>query len=547
MTEGTVSQLCSARLRWIATLVLLLPLAVFAEENCKTGVVFGFFNGVQTTEQQAKLASHHHLPKLYGPTTPAGEPITYELFYNDTEGFADFVETFDQRLQEQNGLLAGRFELFFSATQGEGGWWNALTSVIPSLTALLGSFFDAYTTATIKLLISGVGDPNMAEVSSRHKQQIDHWASLNQKTLFLAHSQGNLFVNQAYAHAVSKSGNEYVRVVHVAPASPGLSGRHTLADKDAVINALRLTGTVVANTDVIPGYVHRPAGLNGSRDLIGHGLLEIYLNPALSTAGRIRTDVMTALRELDAAPRRPMPPYPDFVFRDWQGGGAPAPVYAPYEASHKLEKVVQRDTNAVAWMFKAGYGWWNARAHLGVTPHEGVSKESMHYVGTGMDGYWECAYGVPLEGFVDLGPTKECTYERVPVREYEIFRTSGAPDELLAMGNVPDGTIVYLNEMTFSRVSLFYGAVRQANTPEAFIEFYSGFLSRWDNQMGDKRSWTEPFWSNSGFILNHEALLAHSDAIRRHEKAEYERAQQHALLRWEYEQRRMVCGFPEEK
>ena len=92
-------------------MVLLLPLAVFAEENCKTGVVFGFFNGVQTTDVQADFAVAW-LRKLYPSTTPAGEPITYELFYNDTQGFADFVETFDQRLQEQNGLLAGRFETF---------------------------------------------------------------------------------------------------------------------------------------------------------------------------------------------------------------------------------------------------------------------------------------------------------------------------------------------------------------------------------------------------------------------------------------------------
>ena len=82
------------------------------------GVVFGFFNGVQTTERQAQNALKLIQEKqLYGTTTPNGEPITYDLFYNDTEGLSDFVETFDQRLQEQNGLLAGRYELipFFRA------------------------------------------------------------------------------------------------------------------------------------------------------------------------------------------------------------------------------------------------------------------------------------------------------------------------------------------------------------------------------------------------------------------------------------------------
>ena len=88
-----------------------------ASEQCENnGVVFGFFNGVQTTFAQANSA-RRKLEEIYPATTPNGEPITYDLFYNDTEGFSDFVETFDQRLQEQNGLLAGRFELilFFRA------------------------------------------------------------------------------------------------------------------------------------------------------------------------------------------------------------------------------------------------------------------------------------------------------------------------------------------------------------------------------------------------------------------------------------------------
>ncbi|MDP3810962.1 MAG: hypothetical protein Q8Q78_08160 [Hydrogenophaga sp.] len=257
-------------LRWWLLLGFLLGFGyapnAFAQDQCeRNGVVFGFFNGVQTLEDDAQRALHQHLEVMHGPTTPNKEPITYELFYNDTQGFADFVETFEQRLQEQNGLLAGRFELFFSATQGESSWWDALIKAIPALGDLLKSLFDTFLATLLRGLTSQLGSPNMAEVSARHQAQIDHRASLNQKMLFLAHSQGNLFVNKAYTHAVGKSGAEYVRVVHVAPASPGLSGRHTLADKDIVINGLRLTGTVAPNTDVIQPYVDRPPGLNGSR------------------------------------------------------------------------------------------------------------------------------------------------------------------------------------------------------------------------------------------------------------------------------------------
>jgi len=93
-----------------------------AQETCEcTGIEFGFFNGVQTTRFQARDVVEEFLPSQYGRTTPDGQPINYTLYYNDNQaGITDFFETFEQRLQEQDGLLAGRFELFFSAMNGGG-------------------------------------------------------------------------------------------------------------------------------------------------------------------------------------------------------------------------------------------------------------------------------------------------------------------------------------------------------------------------------------------------------------------------------------------
>ena len=97
---------------------------------CKpTGTLFGFFNGVQTTSDQAKKALDK-LKKIHGETNAAGEKISYEVFYNYSNGFEDFVETFDQRLKEQDGLLQGRFELFFGAVNGGGDWWSDLTGAV---------------------------------------------------------------------------------------------------------------------------------------------------------------------------------------------------------------------------------------------------------------------------------------------------------------------------------------------------------------------------------------------------------------------------------
>ena len=133
-----MSNLFTHRTTWRALVTLAFMVTTFcapsfAQESCeRTGIQFGFFNGVDTKLEFAQEVVDRDLPEQYGRTTPNGEPITYALYYNDTEGFSDFVETFDQRLQEHNGLLAGRFELFFSAMKGEGSWWEALTGVVPA-------------------------------------------------------------------------------------------------------------------------------------------------------------------------------------------------------------------------------------------------------------------------------------------------------------------------------------------------------------------------------------------------------------------------------
>ncbi|TNF61724.1 MAG: hypothetical protein EP306_05795, partial [Burkholderiales bacterium] len=102
--------------RWSLVISVLLSLpwmSAHGQEACeRTGVEFGFFNGVKTQERSAMDAVKEFLPLLYGHTTPDGQPISYTLYYNDTQaGLTDFIETFEQRLQEQDGLLAGRFEL----------------------------------------------------------------------------------------------------------------------------------------------------------------------------------------------------------------------------------------------------------------------------------------------------------------------------------------------------------------------------------------------------------------------------------------------------
>ena len=87
------------------------------------GVIFGFFNGVLTTQAEADRAMAE-FRIIHGVISSSGDPIGYEVFYNYTNGLDDLVETFEQRLSEQDGLLVGRFELFFDSLGGAGTWWT---------------------------------------------------------------------------------------------------------------------------------------------------------------------------------------------------------------------------------------------------------------------------------------------------------------------------------------------------------------------------------------------------------------------------------------
>lgn len=266
------------------------------------GVVMAFFNGVQTTELQAIVAVDK-LRQIHGQQTQEGEPIRYELMYNYTEGFGDFVEVFEQRLQEQGGVLADRYELFWEANKGGGSWWSSITDRVSALGGLLDGYMQHSLALLAQRLTTAFASPPTAVNYAEHRVRIDNWVLEGKKLLFVAHSQGNLFVNPAYDYARQKAGPESVKVVHVAPASPILNGPHVLADLDDVIFMLRATGTVSPYTDEIPIYPLRPKSpLNNKRDFMGHGFLEIYINPLLNISQSVSNHIKQAINTLEAGP-----------------------------------------------------------------------------------------------------------------------------------------------------------------------------------------------------------------------------------------------------
>lgn len=275
-----------------------------------TGTSFIFFNGVNTTALEARVATQN-FKVIHGVTSPAGDKIKYEYLYNSTgEGLEDFVEVFEQRLKEQEqklqlsaGTLSSRFELFLN---GSGSWWSNLTTTIGSFVDFKKDIDDARLAVMVNAITSSRANPPTMTNYVEHRSRLDNLILEGKKLLFVAHSQGNLFANAAYDYARTKVSADSVKVVHIAPASPILNGKYVLANLDLVINALRVTGTgtVPDITHDIPPIGSRPVGLNLVSEFppFGHGLLEIYLNPHFQVSKDIKKYIDEALLALVAPP-----------------------------------------------------------------------------------------------------------------------------------------------------------------------------------------------------------------------------------------------------
>jgi hypothetical protein len=269
------------------------------------GAVIAFFNGIKNTRREA-VKTMVYLKEFYGETAPNGEKISYELLYNDSINlFEDLMEVFGQRMTElefsARETLRDRYELFFDMINGDGPWYKKILDAVPASANIAAAFLDDVRLRTQEVLFSLMNNSPKNVNYAEHKTRIDNWIVEGKKLLFVAHSQGNLFANVAYDYAKGKVGEQSVKVLHVAPASFRTSGGHVLADWDLVIEGLRsIVGNLPRITHAIPSYSNRPAGVNGKKDRLGHGFVEIYINPNLFTSVDIGMYMDNALNSLKA-------------------------------------------------------------------------------------------------------------------------------------------------------------------------------------------------------------------------------------------------------
>jgi hypothetical protein len=285
---------------WIAVLLFVVaPLTSAYGQSSTTsdlcqpaGYVIGYFNGVRTTDMQARINLSVIRDSLFG-TTFNNQQLEYELFYNQTgldrpgvTLLEDFAETFEQRALELDGALDNRWEIFWETlgeSSDESSFLERLTTKIGRVGTELKNLLGSLYTDIIAKSVAGwsflLSQPPTNFDYATHRARVITLVTEKKQLLLFAHSQGNLFVNQAYDAALTVTNANSVKVVHVAPASPTLRGEYALADLDLIINGLRIQGL----STVPPANISLPASHLITDDWSGHGLIETYLNTDSST------------------------------------------------------------------------------------------------------------------------------------------------------------------------------------------------------------------------------------------------------------------------
>ncbi|KXO13125.1 hypothetical protein AKG98_3341 [Moritella sp. JT01] len=274
------------RLTWLLIL-LVTSQSALANNSCEVeGYAIGFFNGVATTRMDAERGKDE-IKSTLNIDEYKSEKVEYRLFYNDSyidgSGFnvlADFAETFDQRTQELEQKQFDRWEAFWDIVNGRQD--SSIIQKISAAFSWFGGFVADFISQSSNVIIREflealtllVDAPETEKTQMKHNLINDSNTWKGKKLIYIAHSQGNLWVNKSYNHVVSQLGYDAnnIHVVHIAPASPTLSpdSDYILSTSDLVINGLNFTGigsVPPPNTVVAPS----------SSDITGHGLVEIYL------------------------------------------------------------------------------------------------------------------------------------------------------------------------------------------------------------------------------------------------------------------------------
>jgi len=279
----------------------LSPLSSAAQNpDTSPGYVIVYINGLSTDPIGAQDGVDV-LSANYG-TQYNKQPVSYTLFYPPTDGLMqDVVNAFAQRVKSSPGLT-DRWELIWDTLDGGGGAISDLAiAENPSLNSLVS---DLKTT-----FLNGVSS-NVKNVNANKEFQpaVDQFASAlttyytqQKKTLVVAHSQGNVYLNAAYDAVKPQLKTDSLRTVAVATPAATVrdpQGRYVTSTTDLVIQAVAL-----ALGNVEPANTDGPILAALSSDTgYGHKFVDIYMDPSYKLLPAIKALADSNLQTLQSTP-----------------------------------------------------------------------------------------------------------------------------------------------------------------------------------------------------------------------------------------------------
>lgn len=264
-------------------------------------IVIAFFNGVLVS-RTAMAETMPLLKEEFGDKTRSGARIIYEPMYNPSSIVGDLLETFTQRVVEHGAATTEAVdaaggpavvlqELFIHHPR-----FRPLRPEVVDAISAVGDEIQAWLVMAIASAIVRLPPFVNSDVYDKHLATLHKHLERGRRIVFVAHSQGNLFMNQAYRSLEAEGYGACLAPIHVAPATGELHGPHFLASHDRVIGALGLLGgTTPPVTHTVSKAEAKLPGLNGKADAFkGHGFVEVYLNRNLGMSADLSDVVAQA-------------------------------------------------------------------------------------------------------------------------------------------------------------------------------------------------------------------------------------------------------------
>lgn len=248
--------------------------------TCSNAISYFYINGVSPfADTNRFIAADTIRRKLLDKGIISAEVVT--PLRNPSDGlFVDvFVELANQKLAEKSA--ANFAEAIQKSSMMVSG--DPMYAMTASDQALLDAKIAEYFNRS-------KSQPNTVAVTAGMTNAVIAALNSGDKAIIIAHSQGNMFANAILNSVVANQSPNLaagLKVVSVAtPSSTAQDNRYKTANQDRVINILAAGQAVVIGAPLpLMANIDVPGALN--HDATGHGMLEVYINPALTAIDQV--------------------------------------------------------------------------------------------------------------------------------------------------------------------------------------------------------------------------------------------------------------------